>query len=448
MHSFTFAAAGDAILTKRCSQRTDPAFLEMVDIIRSADAAFVNLEVVTPRPPLIPSLENGGSNFGAEEFILDELKWMGFDLFNVATNHSSDYTFHGLVDTMNALRERGMVFAGGGLNLGEARSPAYFDTADARVGLLGASSSYVVGAPAGPSRVDMPGRPGLSPLRVDYEYVLDPEHWAALAGVDEALGTAQVGRERRAAAGAPQPEGTMDFLGLRFFRGTGPADSGIRERVNQNDLADICRWINDAKRQAEFVVMSLHAHQGRNRQGNTPDLPGFLVDVAHRFVDAGADVVVGHGPHMLRAIEVYHGKPIFFSLGDFYYVSSGIRRYPAEIYQRLGLPETATPADVQDVNNKDAQGNPRGFAAEERFWQSVIPVCRYEDWKLTSLELHPIELNFRARHRSVLGEPRLADVPMGTDILRQLEKLSEPFGVRIQVEESGGGHVVGKAKWE
>lgn len=443
MPSFRFAAAGDAIITKHCSQKTDPAFLELVSLIRQADAAFVNLEVVTPRAPLIPSAEHGGSNLGAHEFVLDELKWMGFDLYNVATNHSNDYTFHGLVDTMDALRERGMVFAGGGQNLGEARSPAYFDTADARVALLGATSSYVIGAPAGPSRADMPGRPGISPLRVDYEYVLDPGHWAALADIDETLGTAQVGRERRELAHAVQSEDTLDFLGLRFVRGTTPA---IREHVNQQDLDDICRWISDAKRQAEFVVMSLHTHQGYNRRSNSPDLASFLPDVAHRFIDAGADVFVGHGPHMLRACEVYHGKPIFYSLGDFYYVSPGIQRYPAEIYQKLGLPDTATPADVQDINNQDAQGNPRGFAADERFWQSVIPICQYEDWQLTSLELHPIELNYRARHRSLRGEPRLADVETGTSILRQLERLSDPFGVRIIVEESGG-HVIGRASW-
>lgn len=443
MASFRFAAAGDAIITKRCSQKTDPSFLEMVDLIRQADAAFVNLEVVTPRAPLIPSAEHGGSNLGAHEFVLDELKWMGFNLYNVATNHSNDYTFHGLADTMDALRERQMAFAGGGRNLGDARSPAYFDTADARVGLLGAASSFVVGAPAGPTREDMPGRPGINPLRVDYEYVLDQEHWTALAEIDEVLGTAQVGRERRELARVVRPEGTIDFLGHRFTLGDAPA---IRERVNQRDLDDICRWIHDAKRQAEFVVMSLHAHQGHGHRGNSPDLADFLPEVAHRFVDAGADVVVGHGPHMLRAIEVYHGKPIFYSLGDFYYVSSGIQRYPAEIYQRLGLPETATPADVQDINNQDAEGNPRGFAADERFWQSVIPVCQYDGWQLTSIELHPIDLNFRARHRSLRGEPRLSDVETGTSILQQLQQLSEPFGLGISIEETGS-HVVGKVSW-
>ncbi len=443
MPSFTFVAAGDAIITKRCSQKTDPAFLAMVDLIRQADAAFVNLEVVTPRPPLIPSAEHGGANLGAQEYVLAELKWMGFNLYGVANNHSNDYTFHGLIDTMDALRERGMVFAGGGMNLGEARSPAYLDTADARVAVLAAASSFVVGAPAGPSREDMPGRPGISPLRVDYEYALDPLRWAALAEIDEALGTAQVSRERRALARMPLPEGVLVFHGLHILKGEAPA---IRQKVHSRDLDDICRWISDAKRQAEFVVMSLHAHQGKGRGGNTPALADFLPEVARRCIDAGADVLVGHGPHMLRACEVYKGKPIFYSLGDFYYVSSGIQRYPAEIYLNLGLPDTATPADVQDINTRDKDGNPRGFAADARFRQSVIPVCRFEDWRLVSLDFHPIELNYRARHRSQLGEPRLADVEAGTDILRQLDQLSEPFGLKIAVERAGD-RVVGKASW-
>ena len=320
MPSFRFVAAGDAIITRRVSQKTDPTFLDLVKIIRDADAAFVNLEVVTPRPPLVPSAEHGGSNLGAHEYVLDELKWMGFNLYNVANNHSNDYTYKGLLDTMDALRERGMVFAGGGMNLGEARSPAYLDTADTRVAILGAASTFVVGAPAGPAREDMPGRPGISPLRVSYEYVLDKTRWNALAEIDEALGTAQAARERYQTSRTWPPEGTLQLFGTTFVKGDAPA---IRSKPNPRDLDDICRWISDAKRQAEFVAMSFHGHEGKNRRGNSPDIADFIPEVAHRCIDAGADVFVGHGPHMLRACEVYKGKPIFYSLGDFYYVSSG-----------------------------------------------------------------------------------------------------------------------------
>jgi poly-gamma-glutamate synthesis protein (capsule biosynthesis protein) len=117
---------------------------------------------------------------------------------------------------------------------------------------------------------------------------------------------------------------------------------------------------------------------------------------------------------------------------------------PAELYERLACPALRPQLTCKTSTTRTAQGKPRGFAAAERFWQSVIPICQYEGWQLASLELHPIELNYHARHRSLRGEPRLADVETGTSILRQLERLSEPFGVRISVEVSGG-HVVGKA---
>ncbi len=434
MSMFRFAAAGDAIITKRVSQKNDPGFLEMVELIRGADAAFVNLEVVTPRKPLIPSSEHGGANLGVGEFVLDELAWMGFNLFNVATNHSNDFTFHGIVDTMNALSERNLTFAGGGMNLGEARSPGYYDTSDARVAVLGATSSFVVGGPAGPSREDMPGRPGVSPLRVTYRCVLDSNRWNALKDIHQALGLEETLRQRAKVSIVAQKDHGVNLFGTRFVQGERCA---IQEEVIRKDLDDICRWIDDAKRQAEFVVMSLHAHQGPNGSGNNQELAEFLPDVCRRFIDSGADVVVGHGPHMLRAVEVYKGKPIFYSLGDFYYVSSGIRRYPAEIYEMHGLPATATPADVQDKSNTDEMGNPRGFAADERFWQSIIPICEYRDWKLASLKLHPIDLNYNAAHRTKRGEPKLASFEAGVDILRQLQRLSEPFGTHVEISQEG-----------
>jgi poly-gamma-glutamate capsule biosynthesis protein CapA/YwtB (metallophosphatase superfamily) len=46
--------------------------------------------------------------------------------------------------------------------------------------------------------------------------------------------------------------------------------------------------------------------------------PDFLVDLAHKAIDNGADAFVGHGIHLVRAIEIYRGKPIFYGLGEFF----------------------------------------------------------------------------------------------------------------------------------
>jgi poly-gamma-glutamate synthesis protein (capsule biosynthesis protein) len=441
MSSFTFAAVGDAIFGHRCSQKKEKPFLDLVDLVRSTDASFVNFEMVTPRPPLIPSAEHGGVNLGMPEYVIDELKWMGFNLFGVANNHSNDFTWKGLVDTLEALREHDVTFAGGGMNLGEARSPAYFESEHVRVALLAATASYTVGSPAAPVRQDFVGRPGISHLRVEPEYVLSEEHFAAARALSEALGIAETVRERQKTSGAKPDENVLDMMFTKFLRGDACL---MRNKMNEKDLDDICKWIADAKRQAEFVVMSFHAHHGMNRKSNSPELAEFIPAAAHRFVDAGADVVVGHGPHMLRAMELYKGKPIFYSLGNFFYRSSQVARYPAEIYEMVNIGADSTPADVVDSRTIDKDGHPKGFNTDVRFWQSVIPVCRYDGLELKAIDLYPIDLQFGAAHRARRGEPRLSDAQTGQEILQRLASLSAPFGVNITVDSSGDrvtGHV-------
>ena len=107
MATHTFIATGDSIITRRVSNRTDKAFLDMVELIRGADSAFTNLEIVTPKEPWVPFSEFGGIHLGSPPFILDELKWMGFNLYSAANNHSVDYSYQGLIDTMDALKARG-----------------------------------------------------------------------------------------------------------------------------------------------------------------------------------------------------------------------------------------------------------------------------------------------------------------------------------------------------
>ena len=142
MGAHTFVATGDSIITRRVSNRTDRSFLDLVDLIRGADSAFTNLEIVTPAEPWVPFSEFIGIHLASSPFILDELKWMGFNLYSTANNHSVDFTYQGLVDTIDALTERGLTHAGAGLTLGEARSPGYLDSGAGRVSLLACASTF------------------------------------------------------------------------------------------------------------------------------------------------------------------------------------------------------------------------------------------------------------------------------------------------------------------
>jgi poly-gamma-glutamate synthesis protein (capsule biosynthesis protein) len=441
----TFTAVGDCIISRRYSVHDEPEFRGLVALVRSADVAHANLEVVTPQYPWIGSSEYGGMHLGVHEFVIDELDDMGFNLFNVANNHSVDYTFIGLMDTLEALELRGLTFAGAGRNLGEARSPGYLETRAGRAALLGFASTYMTGALASASRPDMPGRPGLNPLRVDSEYVLDARLLAALQEMDEALGTAEVGRRRRAFDLFPSewPEGKTKFLGRDFVLGETPR---VTQKLKDQDLEEICRWIHDAKRQADFVVASWHIHLGPAGDGNCPEMAEFMPEAMHRLIDAGADAVVGHGPHQLRPIEIYKNKPVFYSLGNFFYAIEGIPRYPAEMYERHGLDSTATPADVVDAWEFGKDGRQHAFHAHPPMWQSVLPMCTFERGELSTMILYPVSLGLRDP-RTTRGEPRLANSIEGRTILDGLARISKPFGLEIEIVENGSC-VLGKASWQ
>jgi poly-gamma-glutamate synthesis protein (capsule biosynthesis protein) len=64
------------------------------------------------------------------------------------------------------------------------------------------------------------------------------------------------------------------------------------------------------KTQAGIVVASCHWGLGK-------DVLQYMRDIAHTAIDAGADIVIGHGPHYALAVEIYRGKPIFYGLGSF-----------------------------------------------------------------------------------------------------------------------------------
>jgi poly-gamma-glutamate synthesis protein (capsule biosynthesis protein) len=61
---------------------------------------------------------------------------------------------------------------------------------------------------------------------------------------------------------------------------------------------------------ADIVVCS-------NHWGLHKDVLDYMVEIAHAAIDAGADVVVGHGPHYSLPVEMYKGKPVFYGLGSF-----------------------------------------------------------------------------------------------------------------------------------
>lgn len=121
------------------------------------------------------------------------------------------------------------------------------------------------------------------------------------------------------------PVGTtavLDRAGLRVGFIAFSTSAGQHDLRN---LADVTRRVEQLSREADLVLVSAHAGaEGRDAQ-HTPHGPetylnedrGDVRAFAHAAIDAGADIVFGHGPHVLRGIEVYRDRLIAYSMGNF-----------------------------------------------------------------------------------------------------------------------------------
>ncbi len=416
---------GDSILQRRLRSRDDAALSPLFDRVRAADVAFTNLEVLANDYRGDPVLESGGSHFGAPSWVLDELVDAGFDLFATATNHSLDYGVSGLLHTLDALEARGLSFAGTGRNLEDARRPVYHTHPHGTVAMLSCASSFAKGQEASAQRPDLPGRPGLNPLRFETVHEVTPPQLEALREIADQLGL-EAERQQKIKMGfafAPS-DSTLFPLGAMNFRAANRA--AVRMTANRKDIDGMTRWIKEARGLSDVVLVSLHAHE----QAESKEIPAEFIPVfAREMIDAGADLVVGHGPHLLRGLELYKGKPIFYSLGNFIGQNELVPKIPADGYERFRADPDLTPGLVYQ---KRVQNDQVGFPSDQRYWESVVPELTYDAGTLRGIELTPISLGWKeARHRR--GRPRLAEGDEGRAILDRFAALSKPFGTTIEI---------------
>ncbi len=427
---FTMALTGDSIITRRLSVYEEPEFLALVELVRSADVAFTNLEMLFHDYEPYPMAESGGTWMRGDPALADELVWAGIDMVARANNHAGDYGVLGMELTSRYVTEAGMVEAGVGQSLAEAREARFLETASARVALVSVASTFRAHMAAGRSRDNHLPRPGLNPLRFSTTYVLPAPQFAALRQTGEALGlfTDQDGEPTGTDEDKP---GQIELFGHWFAPGDEP---GIRTEANETDVAEIVAVVDNASRVADYVIVTIHAHE----HGGRREVPAeFLPVFAHAMVDAGADVFVGHGPHVLRAIEIYNGKPIFYSLGDFIFQNESLLRLPSENYERYELDENA---HVADFNAQRYENDSKGFPSIPGVWESVVAIPTFRGERLTALELHPISLGYGLPVQ-VRGRPLLATGELAEKIIGDLINLSAPYGTEIEYRR-GTGYVL------
>lgn len=421
---FTFAAAGDLIGPYRAFDlKGEPGLAGIAEIFHRTNLGFANQEgsifnLAAFRGPM--AAENGGGTPVSPIEVASDLKAMGLTIVSKANNHATDWDTPGLEATLASLAAAGIIQAGSGRSLSEARAPGYVETSLGTAALVDTASTFPPMAAAGTGvtyrGVKSVPRPGISPLHVRLVELLSEVDFNAL---------------RKAAGPEAYPVRGHDDtvrIGDSLFRIS--ATPGLTWEMEPSDESAILASIQQARSKAKFVLFSIHAHQtaGDTDPGpadfqpidlhfaneaaspNDPRPADFEPALFHAAIDAGADAVVRTGPHVLGGIEIYKGKPIFYSLGSLFFPFGNGRTYTTAAGEILTFPEEC--------------------------FETIIPVTRYRNGKIEEIRLYPVAIETAVGPD--MGFPHLANPERAGIILQKLSVLSAPFGTKISIEGSIG----------
>lgn len=361
--------AGQCLIKRDVHHDPSPGYAELKRLVASADNAFTNFE------GSIVGAHGGAATksqylAAVPPTVLDGLKDAGFDLLSLSNNHAFDYGPGGVLSTVEEADRRGFAHAGAGRDLEEASRPAFRRAGEHTVALIamdcGPQRDAVYASPGGPAS---DGRSG---------------HGASGDGASE-----------HGAAGVGAP-------GINPMRLDGDGPDPVPRAA---DHARIVSAIRSARERADLVLVYAHSHHWSDPMWDT--LPA-MRRLSQGWVEAGADIVVGHGTPAFQGIEVYRGKPIFHGLGNFIFHSWRPQRW----LDTVGI----------------------------RPWQGVVATCVWTaERKVSSIELRPIAIG----HEHDPGErppSAFTDVPVpargeyGERILANLAELSRPLGTTLELD--------------
>jgi len=413
---FTVAAVGD-IFEPQPLYSDAAGFQSLIGVMRAADVGFANMESSLvdlrdfhgPVAGSLAPLEMGAS-----------MRAMGITLVNHANNQALDGGLTAMVSTDEALDRLGIVHAGTGRDLQQARAAQFLETPKGRVGLVGMfsmddSSNYgpnFTFSAATYRNGDLGGAPGVNALHLTAYHIVSPDELQALARI---AGNAYGG-------GAANGSGAQRIKFYDEWYQAGSDGGGMHYEMNAGDERDILQSVRNGKVYADFLIVTIHSHQTSNYQAlgwggvdHTP--PDFLVKLAHESIDNGADMFIAHGVHALRGIEIYRGKPIFYGLSSFVF--------------QFGL---------QPGPSYDVLGNERGMAILESppNQESVLTTSRFEHGQLVEVRLYPVDLGGASRPISQMGIPLSPSASEARRILEELRELSAAFGTRVVIDGNVG----------
>lgn len=126
-------------------------------------------------------------------------------------------------------------------------------------------------------------------------------------------------------AGSLEPPATTAYLDVKGHKVAVVGFGHNNGMPNVNDLEGARQLVTAAKRKADIVIVSFHGGAEGSDHQHVPNRPeiflgenrGDLPSFTHTVIDAGADLVLGHGPHVMRGMELYRDHLIVYSMGNF-----------------------------------------------------------------------------------------------------------------------------------
>ena len=247
--------------------RIDPkeAYAPVLETLKQADLRFANLEgpfAGSSKDPRIRDIPHKPWTHSEPDQVLTLVEG-GIDVVGVANNVT--YPWQALMRSLKVLDAAGVLHVGGGENLEAAHAPVIVEKEGVRIGFLSYASTVF---PFEHAATEI--RPGIAQIKVHTAYQAPPN-------LDK----------------PGQPPVVVTWL----------------------DESSEARMTNDVKtlrKEVDLLITSFHWGVS-----NTTTIVSHQRDIARAVIEAGTDVVFGHGPHRFQAIELYRNQPIFYSAGQF-----------------------------------------------------------------------------------------------------------------------------------
>jgi len=203
---------------------------------------------------------------------------------------------------------------------------------------------------------------------------------------------------------------------------------GKSSEPNADDMERMRLAIEQAAKEADYVVVCFHSHEIKGDDDEEPDF--FIETFARSCIDWGASAVVGSGTHQIKAIELYKGKPIFYSIANFIFQVDKMTQVPLDHYEKFRIDPSKTIEEAEWIRSA---GGTRGLDTEFKNYKGLIPLLEFDDGILTGVKIQVMELNFHSE-KACKGLPQVADAEVTQEVFETLCRLSAPYGTKLKLE--------------